>query len=426
MFVKEVVIDGFKSYAHRTVISGFDENFNAITGQNGTGKSNVLDAICFVLGITKLTQVRVDKMTELIYKNGQAGITKASVTIVFDNSDPETSPVGYESVQEISITRKIVMGGANKYTVNGRLMKQKQVQDLFGSVQLDVNNPHFLIMQGRIVQMMNMKPMETLSMVEEASGTRMYESKKELSLQVIEKKDRKLQEINTMLTEDINPTIEKLQKDRVQYRQFNNNAASIERLERQQIAFSYHTNKQVVDAQAAAEAATKEKLEAAQEAHSTAAAEVKAKESELEELSSKKEGALTGEFKALQAAEDEASKALVKVNSTWQNEQKNLKAEETRLAKAQKALEANAKATEEKQTALRDAADRIANADAERAQLKQTVEDLQTELQCISAGMATQGPGQKVCAEASLHISSLPACVCLCLGCVTVTRALLY
>ena len=184
MHIKELIIDGFKSYAHRTVISGFDENFNAITGPNGTGKSNVLDAICFVLGISKLTQVRVDKMTELIYKNGQAGITKASVTIVFENNDAEASPVGYESVQEISVTRKIVMGGSNKYTVNGRVMKQKQVQDLFGSVQLDVNNPHFLIMQGRIVQMMNMKPMETLSMVEEASGTRMYESKKALSLAV--------------------------------------------------------------------------------------------------------------------------------------------------------------------------------------------------------------------------------------------------
>ena len=58
MRVKEVIIDGFKSYANRTVISGFDKSFNAITGRNGTGKSNILDAICFVLGISKLSQVR--------------------------------------------------------------------------------------------------------------------------------------------------------------------------------------------------------------------------------------------------------------------------------------------------------------------------------------------------------------------------------
>jgi structural maintenance of chromosome 2 len=57
MFVEEVILDGFKSYATRTVISGFDPSFNAITGLNGSGKSNIFDAICFVLGITNLSQV---------------------------------------------------------------------------------------------------------------------------------------------------------------------------------------------------------------------------------------------------------------------------------------------------------------------------------------------------------------------------------
>ena len=57
MHIHEVIIDGFKSYAKRTVISGFDPQFNAITGLNGTGKSNILDSICFVLGITNLSEV---------------------------------------------------------------------------------------------------------------------------------------------------------------------------------------------------------------------------------------------------------------------------------------------------------------------------------------------------------------------------------
>lgn len=57
MYIEEVVIDGFKSYATRTVVSGFDPSFNAITGLNGSGKSNILDSICFVLGISNLTQV---------------------------------------------------------------------------------------------------------------------------------------------------------------------------------------------------------------------------------------------------------------------------------------------------------------------------------------------------------------------------------
>ena len=56
MHIQEVIIDGFKSYATRTVVSNFVAGFNAITGLNGSGKSNILDAICFVLGITNLSQ----------------------------------------------------------------------------------------------------------------------------------------------------------------------------------------------------------------------------------------------------------------------------------------------------------------------------------------------------------------------------------
>lgn len=57
MYIKSVTIDGFKSYGKRVEINGFDKEFNAITGLNGTGKSNILDSICFVLGITNLSQV---------------------------------------------------------------------------------------------------------------------------------------------------------------------------------------------------------------------------------------------------------------------------------------------------------------------------------------------------------------------------------
>lgn len=58
MFVKEITLDGFKSYAQRVDVTGFDSQFNAITGLNGSGKSNILDSICFVLGIQNLQQVR--------------------------------------------------------------------------------------------------------------------------------------------------------------------------------------------------------------------------------------------------------------------------------------------------------------------------------------------------------------------------------
>jgi structural maintenance of chromosome 2 len=74
-------------------------------------------------------------------------VTKASVTIVFDNSDPKQSPVGYEGVSELTVTRQIVLEGRNKYLINGQTAQLGRVQNLFHSVQLNVNNPHFLIMQ---------------------------------------------------------------------------------------------------------------------------------------------------------------------------------------------------------------------------------------------------------------------------------------
>lgn len=107
MHIQEVIIEGFKSYAQRTVIQGWDPQFNAITGLNGSGKSNILDAICFVLGISNLSQVRAGNLQDLVYKQGQAGITKASVTIVFNNSDPKKSPIGYEHHDTISVCRQV-------------------------------------------------------------------------------------------------------------------------------------------------------------------------------------------------------------------------------------------------------------------------------------------------------------------------------
>ena len=72
--------------------------------------------------------------------------------------------------------------------INGLSAQLGRVRDLFHSIQLDVNNPHFLIMQGRITKVLNMKPMEILGMIQEAAGTKMYEEKKAQALKTMEKK----------------------------------------------------------------------------------------------------------------------------------------------------------------------------------------------------------------------------------------------
>lgn len=216
MHIKEIIIDGFKSYSSKTSVNGFDRHFNAITGLNGSGKSNILDAICFVLGITTLSHVRASNLQELIYKYGNAGINKATVTIIFGNRDKKYSPIGCEDYDEIIVNRTIYQG-KSKYYLNGYTATQDNIKSLFQSVQLNINNPHFLIMQGKVTQVVNMKPIEVLGLLEEAAGTSIYEMKKESALKTIKKKENKLEEINKLLQEEISPQLEKLIKDKQNY-----------------------------------------------------------------------------------------------------------------------------------------------------------------------------------------------------------------
>ena len=76
-------------------------------------------------------QVRASNLQELVYKQGQAGITKATVSIVFDNHDKPRSPVGYEHLDEITVTRQLVIGGKNKYMINGKTAEASYVELVF-------------------------------------------------------------------------------------------------------------------------------------------------------------------------------------------------------------------------------------------------------------------------------------------------------
>ncbi|KAJ4523052.1 Structural maintenance of chromosomes protein 2 [Exophiala dermatitidis] len=239
MKIIELIIDGFKSYSQRTVISGWDQTFNAVTGLNGSGKSNILDSICFVLGITNMSTVRAQNLQDLIYKRGQAGVTKASVTIVFDNSDKSTSPIGFEEYGQISVTRQIVMGGTSKYLINGHRAQQTTVQNLFQSVGLNINNPNFIIMQGRITKVLNMKPAEILAMIEEAAGTRMFEDRKEKATKTMAKKEMKVVEIEGLLREEIEPKLDKLRGEKRAWLDYQKTQSELERLTRVVVAADY-------------------------------------------------------------------------------------------------------------------------------------------------------------------------------------------
>jgi structural maintenance of chromosome 2 len=96
------------------------------------------------MGISRLGFIRVEKMQELVYKGGNSSVSKASVSLIFDNTNKAQQPPGYTQ-DKISVTRTIEHNKV-KCFINGKVETQERVKDLFTSVKLNVNNPHFLIM----------------------------------------------------------------------------------------------------------------------------------------------------------------------------------------------------------------------------------------------------------------------------------------
>lgn len=174
-----------------------------------------------------------------MYKRGQAGITKASVTVVFNNSNAGQSPIGYVDCPQVTVTRQIVLNGKNKYLINGHNAQQKAVENLFQSVQLNVNNPHFLIMQGQITRVLNMKPEEILAMIEESAGTRMFEDRKIKAISTMEKKEKKVDEIAALINDTIAPKLNTLRMERADFLEYKRTEADLEKLQRLLTAFDY-------------------------------------------------------------------------------------------------------------------------------------------------------------------------------------------
>jgi structural maintenance of chromosome 2 len=125
-----------------------------------------------------------------------------------------------------------VLGGKNKYIVNGKNESPQQVTEMFQSVQLNINNPNFLIMQGKITHVLNMKSNQILGMVEEAAGTRLYEDRKEKAIKVMEKKDLKLAQSAALLETEITPKLDDLREKKRSLLEFQKVSQEMEHLDK--------------------------------------------------------------------------------------------------------------------------------------------------------------------------------------------------
>ena len=298
-----------------------------------------------------MTTVRAQNLQDLIYKRGQAGVTKASVTIVFDNKDKSKSPIGFEEHPQISVTRQIVMGGQSKYLINGHRAQQQTVQNLFQSVQLNINNPNFLIMQGRITKVLNMKPAEILAMLEEAAGTRMFEERKEKAFKTMAKKDQKVQEINTLLAEEIEPKLEKLRTEKRAFLEYQQTQSDVERLQKLVVAHDYLKFKEKLNRSLADLDSKKNRITEIEETIIRTKTEISNLEEDIKELTLRREKEMRkgGKYEALEQSVREASHEVVRLKTLIDLKKGSIEEEMKRKEKALQALKDLEKAYEAKQ-----------------------------------------------------------------------------
>ena len=175
MELKEIHLHGFKSFADKTVIR-FDEGVTCIVGPNGCGKSNVADAVRWVLGEQSAKQLRGSNMQDVIFGGTveRKQSTYSEVTLVFDN----TNRIFDIDLDEVAMTRRLYRNGDSRYLLNGMPSRLKEFVRLFHGVGLGKEG-YSIISQGKVEQIMNRRPAERREIFEEAAGLMNNKRRKE-------------------------------------------------------------------------------------------------------------------------------------------------------------------------------------------------------------------------------------------------------
>ncbi|PFH35462.1 RecF/RecN/SMC N terminal domain-containing protein [Besnoitia besnoiti] len=395
MYIEAIVLEGFKSYSNRVYVGPLHPQFNAVTGLNGTGKSNILDSICFVLGISNHALVRATKLDDLVYKQGQAGVTKATVTLKFRNDPLQQNnplPFPYREMPEITITRQIVIGGRDRYLLNSRNAQLKEVRDFFHCCQMNINSPHFMIQQGKITKVINMKPKEVLGLIEEVSGTRMYELKRGNAVKLMQKKEQKLQEISVVLREEIEPTIERLRKEKQEYFNFVSLKEDMQRFQRFDIAYRFYCAKQMLQQGTSDfDELTQKKAEIeAQIADCDRDAATAQKQ--LETLEAERQ-LMDGPLQSVRQKKEEIEKVLAKRQSDEKSARRDLKLSSDALEDLRREEKKLAKKLAEKRASRQAETTQVEAQEAEIKTLKERLETAEKKLEGLSTGGAEAGGG---------------------------------
>lgn len=174
MFLKEIEMQGFKSFADKTKIE-FDKGVTAVVGPNGSGKSNITESLRWALGESSAKSLRGGKMPDVIFSgtDKRNPLNYAQVSVVLDNSDAFIK----DAKEEIRIERHIYRNGDSDYLIDGRKVRLRDIHDLFMDTGLG-RDSFSIISQGRVEEIFNSKPEDRRAIFEEAAGVLKYKTRK--------------------------------------------------------------------------------------------------------------------------------------------------------------------------------------------------------------------------------------------------------
>ncbi len=207
--ITKLSIQGFKSFRKRISIPFFP-GLIVIAGPNGSGKTNILDAICFALGRSSVKSLRAEKLYDLIYHGSKSypAADQASVTIWFDNKN-KIFPFEEE---EISITRKVNKAGMSLFKLNGKTTTREKILEVLSAARIHPDGFN-IIMQGDVNEVIEMTPEERRFIIDDISGISQYNEKRDKAKANLEKVEQKLKEVEIVISERMQRLVE-LENDR--------------------------------------------------------------------------------------------------------------------------------------------------------------------------------------------------------------------
>jgi len=207
MYLKHLELQGFKSFAKRTIFD-FNAGITAIVGPNGVGKSNIADAIRWVMGEQSYKSLRARQGEDLIFagSQGRARLGMAEAVLTFDNTSGWL-PIEYS---EVAIARRAYRSGENEYLLNGNRVRRREIVELLVKGGLS-SNAYTVINQGLTDAALAMRPQERRTLFEEAAGITIYQSKRDSALRKLEATEENLRRVNDIIAE-ITPHLESLRR----------------------------------------------------------------------------------------------------------------------------------------------------------------------------------------------------------------------